>query len=227
MDERTLINVIRDGELLSSLEPEELAGYVFAYIQAAPRPEREALLYGGLKSLADLGSLGIDKREEVVMALAEAWQWLEREGLIMGRPYSRGHVITRRGSRFKTMVDFRSLAAARALPREMLHPRLVQRVWGAVLRGDYETAIFQAYREVEVAVREAARAAVTDVGATLMRKAFDKTCGPLAFSALQKSPGSAREKWTTLARLRSSGTRPAVSQSREREHWRAPIEFPQ
>jgi zinc protease len=47
------------------------------------------------------------------------------------------------------------------------------------------------------------------------------------FSALQKSPGSAREKWTTLARLRSSGTRPAVSQSREREHWRAPIEFPQ
>jgi excinuclease ABC subunit A len=49
----------------------------------------------------------------------------------------------------------------------------------------------------------------------------------LVFSALQKSPGSAREKWTTLARLRSSGTRPAVSQSREREHWRAPIEFPQ
>jgi len=179
MNDDTLRDVLGDIDLLLGLEPEELAGYVFAHLHAARRPDQEAILYRGLKNLVDLGDLAIDKREEVVLALAEAWQWLEREGLIVARPYSGGFAITRRGSRLKTMADLRALAAARALPRELLHPRLVQRVWSAVLRGDYETAIFQAYREIEVAVRAAAECPTTDIGASLMRKAFDKVSGPL------------------------------------------------
>jgi uncharacterized protein (TIGR02391 family) len=40
-------------------------------------------------------------------------------------------------------------------------------------------AVFQAFREVEIAVREAAGYAPTDYGVTMMRKAFHTKMGPL------------------------------------------------
>ncbi len=39
--------------------------------------------------------------------------------------------------------------------------------------------VFQAFKEVEVAVRSGAQLAPTDLGVPLMRKAFDKSTGPL------------------------------------------------
>jgi len=47
------------------------------------------------------------------------------------------------------------------------------------LRGDYETAVFQAFKGVEVTVRFGAELADGDIGMALMRKAFDKTTGVL------------------------------------------------
>jgi len=46
------------------------------------------------------------------------------------------------------------------------------RVYPAFLRGDYDTTVFQAFREVEVAVREAGGFAPKLVGTKLMRSAF-------------------------------------------------------
>ena len=60
-----------------------------------------------------------------------------------------------------------------------LHPRIAQKVWASFLRGDYDTAVFQAFKEVEVRVREAGNFASTELGTDLMRKAFGKN-GPLA-----------------------------------------------
>ena len=82
MDERTLVEVLDDIEGLLQFEPEDLAAYIFAHLQASSRADREAILYKGLKGLIDVACLPIENREEVVLALAEAWQWLEREGLI-------------------------------------------------------------------------------------------------------------------------------------------------
>jgi uncharacterized protein (TIGR02391 family) len=47
------------------------------------------------------------------------------------------------------------------------------------MRGDFETAAFQAMKAVEVSVREAAKLAAKDIGVPLMRKAFDVDKGPL------------------------------------------------
>jgi uncharacterized protein (TIGR02391 family) len=46
-------------------------------------------------------------------------------------------------------------------------------------RGDYDTAVFQAFKEVEVRVRKKANLANTDIGVPLMRKAFNPTNGVL------------------------------------------------
>ena len=67
---------------------------------------------------------------------------------------------------------------ANRLPRQQLHPRIAQKVWASFLRGDYDTAVFQAFKDVEVRVREAAGYADTELGTNLMRKAF-RGDGPL------------------------------------------------
>jgi uncharacterized protein (TIGR02391 family) len=58
------------------------------------------------------------------------------------------------------------------LPRGQLHPLLAERVWATFLRGDYDTAVFQAFREVEIAVRAAAHRDAEDIGVDLMRAVF-------------------------------------------------------
>jgi uncharacterized protein (TIGR02391 family) len=66
------------------------------------------------------------------------------------------------------------------LPQAHLHARIVATVYPLYLRGEYDTAVFQAFKEVEVAVREAAHLNAQDLGCTLMRRAFDPKDGQLA-----------------------------------------------
>ncbi len=183
-------DVLQDLDLLLELEPEELGGCILAHANAASFVECEKILHKGFRHLLDLGDVPIDIREDVIVALSEAWLWLEREGLVAAKVHASGFTITRRGKRLRSQVDAAAYVASRVLPRSLLHPRLVQRVWSSVVRGDYETAIFQAFREVEIAVREAAAFQSTEVGVALMRKAFDKNSGPLT---LQTEPEAERE----------------------------------
>jgi uncharacterized protein (TIGR02391 family) len=74
----------------------------------------------------------------------------------------------------------------------MLHPRIAQQVWATFLRGDYDTAVFQAFKDVEVAVRTAAGLPLTDFGVSLMRKAFHSDSGPLADAEAPSAERQAR-----------------------------------
>jgi uncharacterized protein (TIGR02391 family) len=47
------------------------------------------------------------------------------------------------------------------------------------MRGDYDVAVFQSFKEVEVAVRAAARMSNSDIGRKLMQAAFNPDAGPL------------------------------------------------
>ena len=68
------------------------------------------------------------------------------------------------------------------LPRRVLHPSIVHKVYPTFLRGDYDTAVFQSFKEVEVAVRKAGGYTNADIGTNLMRKAFKPGDGPLSDS---------------------------------------------
>ena len=123
-------------------------------------------------------------RQRIQEALTEAWVWLEREGLLAPMPGQKGGggyvFVTRRGRRLVKRADFQSYRMGNLLPKNQLHPLIAAEVWSTFLRGDYPTAVFQAFQEVEVAVRTAAKLAAADLGVQLMRKAFDVTTGPLA-----------------------------------------------
>ena len=176
-----IFDMMPDVELLLSLEPEELAGVVLEYLNAFPPTERGQLNTYNFSLPHTVAGYPPARQKDVARALMEAWSWLQREGMIAHDPGQSGDwvFITRRGQRMKAATDLKAYQCAGLLPRQLLHPALVGNVTALFIRGDYDTAVFQAFKEVEVAVRAKSGLAATDIGTSLMRKAFDKATGPL------------------------------------------------
>lgn len=181
-------SLVPDAAALLALEPEELAGVLMEYLNSLPPSEQRSLNRYNFGLGHTVREYPPDRQEELSQALMEAWVWLEREGLLVPKPGSQGEwvVISRRGRQLRTRDQIRTYRHANLLPRHQLHPRIAQKVWAAFLRGDHDTAVFQAFKELEVRVREAGKFADTDIGVALMRKAFGEG-GPLADSAALKA----------------------------------------
>ena len=65
------------------------------------------------------------------------------------------------------------------LPEHELHPMIPQNVWLSFSHGAYGSAVFEAFKQVEIAVREAGNYTEADHGVPLMRKAFHQDNGNL------------------------------------------------
>jgi uncharacterized protein (TIGR02391 family) len=65
-------------------------------------------------------------------------------------------------------------------------------VWALYHRGKYDTAVFEAMKAVEVAVREVAKLAPQDIGTALIRKAFATDDGPLTDITAERAEREAR-----------------------------------
>ncbi len=125
-------------------------------------------------------------RNRIHLAVAEAIAWLKSQGLFMPDPdQAAGYIrLTRRGASVRDRADFDAYRSARALPAELVQPTLMSRVRPIFLRGDYDVAVFQAFKSVEVHVRTAANSkgagySDNDLGVDLMRHAFHPDRGPL------------------------------------------------
>ena len=124
-----------------------------------------------------------NKHHDVELALGEAWNWLMVQGLLIPDAGTNGNNgWVRLGRKAQGLLDNQSFAdysQAVAFPKSLLHPDIAEAVWLDLARGDLETAIFKAFKAVEIAVREAGGYGSSDYGTDLMRKAFGKN-GPLA-----------------------------------------------
>ncbi|MEQ8746742.1 TIGR02391 family protein [Pyruvatibacter sp.] len=120
---------------------------------------------------------------DLTMALAEAWAWLQSECLIVLDPTqvttNTWYVPSRRAYGFVGSMNLPTYLRSSALPADLLHPVIRKKALPIFHKGDIETAVFCAFREVEVAVREASGYGSTDYGKPMMRKAFAKEAGPL------------------------------------------------
>jgi uncharacterized protein (TIGR02391 family) len=177
-----IFKIISDPDTLLALEPEELAGLVLEHLNSLPA-NASILNRGNFLSSHNVTGYPPQYHERIKEAFTEAWVWLEREGLIApkpGQPVGVGWVfITRRGRQLKNSHDIEAYRKANLLPKQLLHPLIAQRVYSEFIRGDYDSAVFKAFKEVEIAVREAGGFALTDIGTDLMRKAFNPSNGPL------------------------------------------------
>jgi len=88
--------------------------------------------------------------------------------------------------------SFAEYRKASLLPRDLLHSSLVTTMWMSFLRGDYDTAVFQAFKAVEIAVRGTAKLTDQDYGVPLMRKAFQPKTGTLRDAT--QAPANAKHR---------------------------------
>jgi hypothetical protein len=183
---QSLLTVFPRPEDLAAVAAEDLAIVMFEFL----RPDREGRC--SIIGLRDQlftttgNSYPPGSKRQTLLAIAEALSWLQTQGLIVEDPEQPQHffVITKRAKALRTRADLETYRKGRVLPVGLLGPSLADKAQPLFLRGDHDVAVFQAFKEVEVAVRKAAAALSTGfgdelVGTSLMRKAFHPDTGPL------------------------------------------------
>lgn len=181
---------IPSAELLLALAPEELASKLLSLTKQ--RAEAGRLQHGMLHPSNFIGELAQGGRdappygqhhEEVVLAVTEAWAWLEAQCLIVPAPDTNGRngwrVLSRRARALQDDADFKTFVGGQLLPKALLHHLIAEKAWLSYMRGEYDTAVFQAMKVVEVEMRMASNLGPELVGVKLARAAFKNGTGPL------------------------------------------------
>ena len=193
---RNLVAIIPDPEILLKMAAEELGSIL---LQLASEHSQNGLIQ--LQTIrvqihdSPTGQQGYprNKHSDVELALGEAWNWLMVQGLLIPDAGINGHNgwmrLSRKAQGLLDNQSFTTYSRAVAFPKSLLHPAIADAVWLDLARGDLETAVFKAFKTVEIAVRNAGNYGPTDYGTELMRKAFGKN-GPLSD---QEQPEAERE----------------------------------
>ena len=197
-----LIKLIPDADALCALEPEELALRMLPALATWP-PRDHLTLFSFVNRSVNKGDVPVSvnhyppqQSRDVELAICEAWAWLEGSALLIEHPGyvspSQVRLLSRRAHQLAKEPDARKVFAARRIPKEALHPNIREDVWALYHRGKYDTAVFEAMKAVEVAVRAAASLTTADIGVSLMRKAFDVDKGALTDATAERAERQAR-----------------------------------
>lgn len=166
------------------MEPEELAPFVLKYLSTREKTGKMNRYNFTLGSSSEYGEYAGSHKTEFLKRLMEAWIWLEKEMFLAPKPGEQGEwvFITRRGKKVLESQDFSTYQKSYLLPSENLDPILARKVKPPFIRGDYDTAVFQAFKEVKVRVRKKAGSEDNKIGVQLMRDAFKPGSGLLTDS---------------------------------------------
>jgi hypothetical protein len=185
---RELVTQIPDVEAFLALAPEELAAKMLFLLQQRKQEmihgsSLENELWGGIGG-APSPSYPTTRQQDTHLAFAEAWAWLEAQGLLVPAEGTNGtngwRHLSRRARQFTSEAEFAEYRVARLIPREILNAQIADPVWRAMMRGEYDVAVFLAMKAVEVAVREASGMGDGLVGVKLIRAAFAPEGGALS-----------------------------------------------
>jgi len=170
------------------LAPEELASVLLFILK---RRGRHLSGYNFVNELHQLREIypGADV-DRIGKAIMEAWSWMISQGLLAPDPRQNTGdwvFVTRRGEEIADPAAFDGFRKSSLLPRVLLHRTVAEKAWPNFVRGDHDTAVFQAFKEVEVAVRAAGSFDPRMIGTDLMRMAFHPETGPLTDTSLPKS----------------------------------------
>jgi len=175
-----LPSLLPNIEILLHLPVEDVAGALLVHLNSYVHNNGAIAQHGKLSQSEFFSWLWKNppypgnQQEFVQRVFLEAWSWLQSEGLL-ARALDSHHLffITRRGAAIKRREDFDSYRKGSLLPKHQLHPLIANAVYPIFLSGKYDTAIFEAFRQVEMAVREAGFLKEEPYyGSDLMRVAF-------------------------------------------------------
>lgn len=122
-----------------------------------------------------------DNDQSVLLPFAEAWEWLRSNGFICQHP-SHGDnwiTVTRKAREVVLEDSFDKWVSDRELPDEMLHPSLRTNSLNLYRQGRYDTAVFEAFKTLEVSIRDTSGLGNELVGTKLASRAFNPEDGEL------------------------------------------------
>jgi uncharacterized protein (TIGR02391 family) len=174
---KTIYSIITNPEELLKLDLEDVAAVILESLNSIEHLQLNRNDFAMQRTVQEYPPAYY---ERLLKALMTGWGYLEREGLIAEMPTKAGwYFITDKGKTIRSREDLNAYRSSRMLPKYLLHPIIARKVETAFQNAEYDTAVFQALREVEVAVRNASGFSPTDISAALMRKAFDPKTGPM------------------------------------------------
>ncbi len=176
---------LADIDTVLDMDPEEIAPMLLKFLNS--ETGRNYLHLNGLISSDHLKGRGNfedvenQKIDQLSEHLAVTWNYLKAGGFIVERGDNTAwHKVTKRGRKAAEEENFQKVfKSARILPKELLHPTIRQKCWPDFVRGEYDAAVFKAFKEVEVAVRDTGGFQPADIGVSLMRAAFQESTGKL------------------------------------------------
>lgn len=189
---RDLKDAFPDPNGLKALPVEIVGGLILKVLKDGwPRGQYGGMQLYGFVSVMREAYRRQELDRELLEQIGVAWQFLVSEYMLAIYPdtnASNGFVfITAKGRQAANQEDMARFIAAKKLPIENLHPSLRDSIYPNFLHGDYDTAVFQAFKEVEIKVREAGHYTATDYGVDLMNRAFNEQSGPLSDANLPEA----------------------------------------
>src|SRR5918997_4382829 len=161
-----LSDLIPDPEVLAAFEPDELGLRMLPLLGTVEHWNLRDLIKAVLGDPRLPGNhpdvvvcYPQEHARTIELALREAWAWLTGAALLVPHPASSDSVmmLSRRAKKLAQEPDPRLAFSARRIPKDALHQSIREDVWSLYHRGRYDTAVLEAMKAVEVAVRAAAK----------------------------------------------------------------------
>lgn len=168
-------------EELLILPVEDVALHLLKRLAANPHHDFRADKFTGING--EVCNQGVEYHPTaVVSAISEAFDWLYVNGLIVGdadssRREAGFFKISRRGIRIAEEADPLRLMNSERLLSLTLHPAIDQKARVQFAIGAYGSAVFEAFKSLEIRVRDAAGLPAKVVGDDVMRNALSPTDG--------------------------------------------------
>lgn len=119
----------------------------------------------------------------LMQRVSEGMQWAQQMLLVvpdLGQAVGSWYVLSRAGADFDVGIDVERLTLERLLPEFLLHPAIRAASIEIFKIGKYDAAVFEAFKTVENAIREAAELPPDAHGMPMAAKAFNSETGLLA-----------------------------------------------
>lgn len=175
--------LVPEGIAVAAMQTSDLAGYVLEVLMSAGPMERG--VWNRRNFCMQVGREyalpGQPADDAVGVACSAAWSWLEANGFIARHPEqdNEWYLPTRQGESLRDHQALRQFMTSEQLPETFLHPELLLHVRPLFFQSRFETAVFEAFKALEVSIRTAANLGHDLVGVPLASRAFHPEDGPL------------------------------------------------
>lgn len=186
-------NLIPDANNLVSMHISELSGYLLEYLLADIGGGNWNRRNCCMNISGEYGDRIYGANKEVGVAISTAWAWLESNGLICRHPEQdyEWFVPTRRAGETSDRKALKTIISNQQLPEEFLHPALLINARPLYLQSRFDTAVFEAFKLLEVTIRSHAGLGNDLIGVQLASRAFHPESGELTDMTSEKGERSA------------------------------------